>query len=311
MTAFKKILKKIFPLVFLKKAFQLYNSIRIRTVDRLLFPEFRLKEKDFLIYRQGYPFRENNVDISDIHDDQVRQYMHAWYQWTQEEYLLVFDNVCYVEPKIGWAIVWPNKLVYYSLGISRTPFLPKPDFFRWIGKVKAIEVPCAISLRDTGEENYFHFYNDVLAKLFFLRTHGVSIAKTPVIIAKKLWEKPYFRYYYEHSALLQSLQWIVQDREYVRCEKLICCKPLTHQPKLLAEVFHPLMITKTGQRKIFVTRTNKRMRFINNSADIENVCRKYGIEVVDCDKLSPAQQIEIFANAGFIAGIHGAGLTNI
>ena len=41
------------------------------------------------------------------------------------------------------------------------------------------------------------------------------------------------------------------------------------------------------------------------------VLSNYGFEYVECDELSVRQQIDIFQHAGYVIGIHGAGLTNI
>ena len=76
-------------------------------------------------------------------------------------------------------------------------------------------------------------------------------------------------------------------------------------------MIRPLLRPGSGQRKIFLTRAKTRLRFIENESEIIEVCKKYGLEIVDADHLSSVQQIELFANARFVAGIHGAGLTNM
>ena len=313
MKALKTILKKNFPAPLLKKAFLIYNTIRIRTIDRILFPEYRIGQQQFLLYRQGYPFREGHINLDDLPAGRVKDYMNDWYNWTQEEFILEFNQVCWIEPRQGWAIIPPHKLLYYSLGISRTLFLPKPGLLAFWKRKKVITLSRAISLRDTGEENYFHWFNDVLAKLFFLRRQDIAIDKIPVIIAKKLWDKPYFQYYYGQSALLQSLQWIIQDDEYIRCESVIFCKPQTHRSDLWSDITAGLKLpdAQTPSRKIFLTRHKTRLRFIENSAEIEAICREQGYEIIDTDTMQPQQQVALFASVSHLVGIHGAGLTNM
>ena len=308
----RSIIKQIFPKVLLKNAFSVYNAIRIFTIDRFLFPEYIVKRHQFLVYRIGYPFRENAIDLQNIYDTKVRLHMQKWYDWTQEEFILHFDIACYIEPDQGWAIILPNRLLYYSLGISRTWFLPKPRLFKFLKRKSVVRLTKAISLRDTGEENYFHFYNDVLAKLFFLKENSVDITQTPIIISKKLWDKPFFKFYLKHQPELNSLNWVVQDKEYIHCERITFCKPLTHRTDLLKKVFSPLYQAPIDSgKKIFLTRNKKRMRHIVNSAEIEALFIHYGFEIVDSDLLQMEQQVEIFANAKVIVGIHGAGLTNL
>ena len=69
--------------------------------------------------------------------------------------------------------------------------------------------------------------------------------------------------------------------------------------------------TLSGTKKIFITRSKNRLRFIENSTEIESVCKRYDIEVVDADTLPFDKQIQLFSQVSFIAGIHGAGLTNM
>ncbi|MBL7858072.1 MAG: glycosyltransferase family 61 protein [Cyclobacteriaceae bacterium] len=314
MSIFKKTLKKIFPSAFLKETFLIVNKIKIRTIDRLLFPEYSIDQTEFLVYRNGFPFRESQISVEDLPEDEVKAYMCSWYDWTQEEFLLVFNKPCWIEPDFGWAIVEPNKLVYYSLGVSRTWFQKKPSLLKFFRKKNTLVLPKAISLRDTGEENYFHFYNDVVSKLFFLQQQGMEIETIPVIISRKLWDKAYFQFTYQKHKRLQSLTWIVQEADqYIRCDSVIFCKPLTHKKELWGNIISPLRVDvlKSGFRKIFLTRNKSRLRFIENSEVIEATAQRLGFEIIDTDELPIEEQIQIFSNTEFLVGIHGAGLTNM
>jgi hypothetical protein len=310
----KKLLKSIFPIALLKKCFLFYNTVRIKTIDRLLFPEYKIRQEDFQIYRNGYPFRECGITIDHLPSGDVKKYMANWYEWTQEEFLLQFENPTVIEPDFGWALTDRNKLIYYSLGVSRTPFQKKPDAIKLLFSRKQFtDEKKVISLRDTGEENYFHFFNDVLSKIFFLRQNGIPVTAIPVVISKKVWQKPYCAFVIQHSDILRSLHWVVQDREYIRCAQVIFCKPLTLKKDLWDDIVDPVKrkIVSAQKRKIFVIRSKNRLRFIENSQQIEDSCRVAGFETVDCDMLTPEQQVSTFMGAEAIIGVHGAGLTNI
>jgi len=308
---FKRVLKSVFPILLLKRLFLLYNGIRVVTIDRLLFPEFRVAKSDFHLYRVGYPFRENEIEIGDIEDGVVRGYMRKWFYWTQEEFILKLQRACLIEPDYGWAIVGRRRLLYFSLGISRTPFLRKPRIFPLLFLRRVEHLEGAISLRDTGEENYFHFYNDVLTKIFLLRENNVKIEDYPLIISKKLWEKDYFQFYLNKSRLFQNLKWVIQDRQYIEVKSSWFCKAITHSPVFLKGAFPPFPVATTSPDKIFVTRNRSRLRHLDNDIEVEGLFSSYGFLVIDSDTLSIEYQIQIFSNASFIAGVHGAGLTNI
>lgn len=311
MSFLRNTLKKIFPRIFLKGAYGVYNRLKINTYDKLAFPEHHLEPDQFRIYRKGYPFRENNVNTSGIIDPQVKKFMDQWYDWTQEEFILVWDAPCVIEPVTGWGITARRKLLFYSLGISRTWFLRRPALIDFLSRKDDVVVEKAISFRDTGEENYFHFFNDVLAKYFFLKANGISFADRQVIISSKLYAKPYFQWYLSQSPEFQKLRWVVQDDYYIATRSVIFCKPLTHRKDLFEQIFRPLLIPPTVNRRIFVSRGKSRLRFISNFTEVESVLAKYNVEIIDPDLLAPVVQRTVFSQASLIIGIHGAGLTNI
>ena len=313
-TFIKKIVKKNLPAPFLKQVFLAANKIKIKTIDRVLFPECKVEEKEFLIYRTGFPFRESGILINDLPEGEVKGYMESWYTWTQEEFLLVFNKPCIIEPEYGWAITGINKLVYYSLGVSRTWFQQKPSIFRYLTRKNSIAISKVISLRDTGEENYFHFYNDVLSKLFFLQQHGIKVQEIPIVISGKLWEKEYFKFFLQHSSFLKTLNWTVQQRDqYIQCDSAIFCKPITHQKELWSIILSPFkdLPVHANNKKIFLTRSKERLRFIENTDEVEAIVKKFGFAIIDTDNLSMKEQITLFSAAEFLVGIHGAGLTNM
>lgn len=308
---FKKLLKSIIPRPVLKTTFGWYNQLKIATIDRWLFPEQRVPLEAFKLYRKGYPFVENGVRIDALAHPEAKKWMNDWYRWTQEEFILEYNKPCCIEPTIGWAISYERKLLYYSLGISRTPFLPRPSFIRYVNRKQTVRVARLISFRDTGEENYFHFFNDVVAKYFFLRRHDISFVDSVVLVGRRLWEKPYFQWYMAHVEELRQLRWLIQDTQYVYADQAVFCKPLTHRPDLFEKIFAPLRMPSNVDRKIFITRNKNRLRFIENIEAVEVIVRRHGLEMVDTDLLSPEQQRELFASASVIVGIHGAGLTNM
>lgn len=308
----KKILKLLFPIIWLKKVFIVYNKIKIRTIDKLFFPELEIENKLFIVKREERVYDALNINES-LLPEKIRQRLKLWHNWSQDEYLLVLNQRCVIEPANGWALAG-DKLVYPSLGFSRADYLRKPNFIKFhFSKKKEKHYPKVISLRDTGEENYFHFYNDILAKLFFLDDHKIP-AEIPVLISKNLFDKSYFQFYLANSTFLQKRTWIVQDDEYISTDTAIFCKPLTHTKKYLERIVSSLTIPHSptsATRKIFLYRSPMRLRYISNFPEVINLCGKYGIDIIDTDELNVSKQIEYFSTASHIVGIHGAGLVNM
>lgn len=308
----KKLLKSLFPRTFLKYAFGLYNRFKIATVDKLIFPEQGIQKSEFKLYREDNPLLQSNINLGEIEDPDIRHYMTYWVNWTQEEFILRYDLPCLIEPRFGWALTKGTHLLYYSLGISRTWFQGKPGLMRFIFKKEVQELECVISLRDTGEENYFHFYNDVLAKIYFLEKNGIDVRNTPVVVSEKLWKREYFQSYLQQSPLFKSLHWIRQEKQYIRCRHAIFCKPLTHRKDLYESIFEPLRIDTPGDTiKLFIYRSKKHQRFLENEAEVEELCKKFGFVVQDTEGMQLLNQIRLFSRASVILGVHGAGLTNM
>jgi hypothetical protein len=312
----KNLLKKIFPLPLLRQAQLRVNNLRIKTIDKLLFEEEVFVQEDFIIQRNEYPFHLYPVNCSHLHPLLREQFMVKNADWTQDEYLLIYDKPCIIEPSHGWALSTTNKLIYPSLGFSRVSYLSKPN-----SKVKKLrnstleEYPELISLRDTGEENYYHFYNDVLAKLFFLEEKLGLAPTVPVLVSRKLYEKEFFKYFLNNTYLSQR-HWVVQDEQCIRSLRTYFCKPLTHTPHYyprILELVRPedRLISSSPEYKVFVTRNPKRLRFIENNSAVEAVCKEFGFITVDFDDLSLPEQIRLLGKTRYLVAIHGAGLTNM
>jgi len=62
---------------------------------------------------------------------------------------------------------------------------------------------------------------------------------------------------------------------------------------------------------IYVTRSKKRGRTIENSSEIDRLLTKSGFEIIDTEGMSILDQATIFNNSAIVVGVHGAGLTNL
>lgn len=312
----KKVLKKIFPLPLLQRAQLKVNKIRIDTLDPILFPEENIPHEDFFIQRDEYPFRLYAINSAHLVPRLKEQFTVKKYNWTQDEYLLFYKKPCIIEPRYGWALSTNRKLIYASLGFSRVSYLGKPEFkSKFINDANLEEHEELISLRDTGEENYYHFYNDVLAKLFFLQDTLNLSTDIPILISKSLYDKKYFQYFLSHPYLSQR-KWVIQDKQYIRSKRTYFCKPLTHTPHYYSRILDLIRsedntLSSSTELRLFITRNPKRLRFIENNSEVEILCKEFGFESIDFDELSLPQQIRLMGQARYVVAIHGAGLTNM
>ena len=311
----KTLLKKIFPLSLLRQIHLRVNALQIKTLDKLVFPEQHFTQADYVTLHYECPFVRYPVKVDHLVPPLRVEFSIENY-WAQDEYLLIYDKPCLIEPQFGWALTADNKLIYPSLGFSRAPYLGKPS--RKVKKLRYTpleEYPELVSLRDTGEENYYHFYNDILAKLFFLEEQVGLLPDVPLLISKKLYEKDFFKYFIRHP-YLNKRQWVVQDEQCIRSNRTYFCKPLTHTPHYyprILDLVRPEDLINPGMSnyKIFVTRNPKRLRFIENTTEVEAICKEFGFVVVDFDDLTLPEQIRLLRQTRYLVAIHGAGLANM
>ena len=314
MNMIKSILKKTFPIKILKNAFLVFNKIKIKTWDRLFFPEKLIAKNHFLILEQANPFLDHQVPTQSL-SKETKAKLHLWVDpsWTQDQYFLFYKEPALIEPSCGWAITSTHHLIYASLGFARAPHVNKPSLMEsYFLKKNIIHLPNVISLRDTGEENYFHFYNDVLAKLFFIQEQKFNLRDFTIIISERLFKKEFFQFFLNNSNL-KDLHWHVQKDEWISFTSAIFCKPYTHTKKYLdlaVKLVHNASINQK-QRRIFLTRSKNSLRFIENMDAIKSLLETYQFEIIDSEEIKVAAQIDLFSSCRYLISIHGAGLTNI
>lgn len=307
----KALLKKIFPILWLRNTALWVNTLKIKTLDRFLYAEYIPEEKEILLHEEKNPFLEANIDIS-MFSPNIQAGFSRWQNptWTQDQYIVeIKDKTVSIEPERGWGIVDKNQLIYFSLGFSRAPYVRKPNL-RGRATAKKVVFPKVISLRDTGEENYFHAYNDVFAKLLLLRDHALLDASASVVVTRVLWDKPYFQTL-KNKAWFKDLNWYVQTNEWIETQHVIFCKPYTHTKKYLHELAAIMKPTTGGNDRIMLTRSRASLRFIENETEVFQILARYGFTKLDASGMSLQQQVETFSRASHVVAIHGAGITNI
>jgi hypothetical protein len=307
----KALLKKIFPILWLRNAALWVNTLKIKTLDRFLYAEYIPEAKEILLYEKKNPFLDANIDISMFTPD-IREGFARWQDpaWTQDQYIVeIEDKPVSIDPQRGWGIVGKNQLIYFSLGFAHAPYVRKPTL-RGRASGKKVVLPKVISLRDTGEENYFHAYNDVLAKLLLLRDHARLDASASILVTKAFWDKPYFQTL-KNNCWFKDLNWYVQTNEWIETQHVIFCKPYTHTKKYLQELAAIMKPTAGGNDRIMLTRSRSSLRFIENEEQVFQILARYGFTKLDTSGMSLQQQVETFSRASHVVAIHGAGITNI
>ena len=165
-------------------------------------------------------------------------------------------------------------------------------------------------LATRGSDNYYHFVTDVLPRVALLRRVGME--PDTYLVPRST------RFQREMLAHLGLTADRCLDHPHVRADVLVVPSLPDDQlrtppwivPWLRAQ-FLPDDVRRP-HRRLYVSRGHARhTRRVENETELMAALEPLGFECIDPGALSPADQVRAFAEAAYIVGPHGAGLTNL
>jgi hypothetical protein len=267
-----------------------------------------------IIERSSQPFEEFNLDAESVESEaDFQRFRH----FTAREGLYRTRHPTVVAPYRGWMVTRPLSLD--TRGSAFHLYRDTPGVRRFLALRVAFRDPIrlkkAFSLRMHAEANYYHVLNDLVGGKLRLAEEGGVPWDVPIVISAALAAAPFFQ---EIQALpsMQGRRWVVQSaRQFLRSDDVVFVETSRQGIKANFDHARLLLGVQDGdpacRDRLFVTRARSLHRGISNHEAIEQVCRRFGFRVVDTATMSLAQQMELFSKAGYVAGIHGAGLANI
>jgi len=230
------------------------------------------------------------------------------------EYVIRLTEPVSVEPIHGMVVASGHRLISGLFDVHRTVAVPPPSLFgHCLSARRPIEVEEAILLRHHyGEDNYFHFYSDVLSKFAMFPRHP-EMDRLPLIVSRRQFDMPFFQAMIRR-ARLEDRTWIVQDGQCVRVQRLWCIKSRNLTRAWIEHLWEFLRIPEPvalPARRIYLRRGTAVRRPMQNQTEVEALLRSADFETVDTALMSLDQQIELFATARYVVAEHGAGCVNI
>ena len=230
------------------------------------------------------------------------------------QYLLNVRD-CIIEPEYGWAITQPDdKLVFDSISNNGWIESYHPSYKLYKSnrrEATKLEEVVSINLLKGGDANYWHFIHDLLGQVTIALEH--TKPGIPFLISKELSQQKYFREAMTLSPVLSEINWIIRDK-YFAIKKAWFVQAMPnriHQFLMVRQLLQVKDSNREINRRIFLIRSEKRIRYISNKDQIENIAKKHGFEIIDADNYSFTEQIKLFSETRWLIGIHGAGLTNV
>lgn len=311
-------MKKILKLIPYKLA---RNIKKYCNLNALFFSYAKVNKADYITEDTNYTFRyygmEEQLGYKIMTGFIIQSMTYIEPYKLQREYI-IDGGKCYIEPKYGWGIKYgTNELIKDSVTYNRhlENYYPSYIKYKLLKQANIRYFPNVVSIRMiTGaEKNYWHFLSDMLGVLVLIDKYNFPI-DMPLVIPKKLADQKFFKQVIAYAPNLQNRNWVVQENDYILADKVFFCQKMPNQKDQFTGLLELLGIPdsdKNKNRKIYVSRSPARIRFIKNDDEIQAIARNNGFEIIDCDNLSFDQQVALFGECSHVIGIHGAGLTNI
>ncbi len=255
------------------------------------------------------------VNIKDnIFDEHTAYIFHRNNGASVNGYFYRMDKPCVIEPSLGYAITGFNKIIAPSIfTYAIKPATGKYLRYKLLNAGKELQLDKAVLFDGQLGANYFHFFADVLSKLWLLEKHHFD-KSVPLVISKKTFDTRYFQYFYKNTEI-KNLKWLVQNEGvFIKCKQLYLPNPAPYNKSFWGRTINlveNLKSSNPSSRRLFLTRPAIYRRTISNINSLLPILEQYKFEIVDTGQLTFEEQVKLFSEAGIIAGVHGAAFTNL
>lgn len=169
---------------------------------------------------------------------------------------------------------------------------------------------------DIWSANYFHWMTETVPKLQQLTTINEKLV---IYVPVPILRQPFAKYTLSLFENISFYPLSITDVTKFIIKKVYLCnlkmQTGNYHPKIIkaAATFLKTSVQQNYLRakRIFIYRDILEGRGIENFNEIKSLLDQYGFDIVDLGKLAPEGQIASMRNCEILAGVHGAGLTNM
>ncbi len=181
-----------------------------------------------------------------------------------------------------------------------------------LGKVRSVSGDCLVA-HNAYYDNYYHWTLEALPRLFSVRhlTPQLNLLiheNTPRFVDEYL-------SFFKFKDIIR-----IKDSELIYTPKLYLpmhlARGLAHRESVIRDLGdwlrdQVLVSSNAPQKKIFISREKARYRRAINESEIYQIFADRGYEKISLEGMSLHDQIRLFAQTSKVAGIHGAGFSNL
>lgn len=248
------------------------------------------------------------------------------------------------------AVIYGDKMYHHELKfLTPKHDMKRPDIFIKNTSVEAFDYEVitnsrrivngvSISLLKEHTSNYYHCMTEVIPKLIKIKNSFIAGDENVNILIDECMPEQCVRVIEIILSATSDFSFSlikIEKAELITCDELIYCTPLwlsldntTHLPNPKKEFFlsfdglldvkHEVSRSVTTSvspdivnSRIYLQRSNNKLRKITNIIEVERVLYKFGFDFVDTGSLSFEEQYRLFSQADFIFGASGASFTNV
>lgn len=286
-----------------------YKVIESQKDQKIYIPNYNGKAKGEYYIQSEYP----EIYIAELKDVLV---VSNSYAICDEEGYCIYDQV----------VNYNNDKYHFDWGNVKNITKDSTN----VNKIySGVEFNKAIMLLGNFTENYYHFNLEVISRLLLLNTMD-EYKDIPLILNAEIKSYP---------QLLEELElvnkgkreifylypgWAYKVKELVYLSQLVIIPPSLKLntryeygdlivSDLCIDILKDNLALKNSNlnRKIFISRIKSANTRLYNEESVSKLFESYGYEIIDPRDYSFREQLEIFSQAKVIAGVSGAGLTNI
>ncbi len=262
---------------------------------------------EIISQKKGKPFEHLKPDFNSKEVNE--SYSNDNNKWFHEEFIKYYKNKITIEPDYGYCLIEFNKVIKSSVFFEKL----KPSFPRYVLNLFKNKTYLDKAILFDGKVgcNYFHFFSDTISKLELIKEIP-DYKNLPLIISRKTFEKKYFQYLFENTDI-KKYKWIIQeDNEYIKTNGIYILKPMPYKKEYFSKIKSLVVPDNINNKKnIFLNRSIKTGRYIENFYELKEILIKYNFEVIDTDGADFDYQFNLFNSAKNLISVHGAGNTNL
>lgn len=302
----------------------LSKQIKIK-IKKILYPFFNIFSKKYIVKRVNQLPNKSicvtQASLTLIEDiDYLRHQKLIDYNGSpkqlEAEINVYFYNDVYIDLYTGFLINKNKDLIFETI---KAPHKQNPTDLANITNFTEINESLVAVINPYHNARYFHIWFDGLIKLYYLsklKNRKVSIVYSQSL--PKIYNEIFNLFKDDFNFLLVENSRFIKVKEACFVRNNYWCKHGPYISPSIRKYFTDKMFDNPEVHNLFEKKYDRvyikrkeNSRTIINNDEIENIFKEYGFEIISFEDYNLVEQAYIVNNCTIIAGLHGAGFTNL